>query len=392
MKKRPGILEMLPIFFALTAALFFAFAENPGAEKHFSADSLQLIRSLNFEHQMVLSDLSEDSDSEILAELWKADALISPEDLNNQNKGLIASLGEGYLLIQPVNRISDTELNNIADKYSKVVPEFRHLELDQTVVQLSGEPVYKWTLNPEVDLTEEKDKIVTVAVMDSGVDVSHQIFENHEMLDGYNALDPSKTAYDDVSHGTHVAGIVAANSSGLEIVPLKIVDRNGGRLSNVIKAFDEAIDMEVDIINTSFGLLSPSFALEELVNNAYEDGIFIVSAAGNNGNSRGFYPASYEHTIAVASVDGEGNKMSKSNYGHWVDIAANGQFIYSSLPGDQYGVKSGTSQAAPLVTARVAEILQEYGMDISEDELLNKLRQEGTIIGGGELSGLVIVD
>jgi subtilisin family serine protease len=204
-------------------------------------------------------------------------------------------------------------------------------------------------------------------------------------------LDPSKTAYDDVSHGTHVAGIIASNVGGIELIALKIVDRNGGRLSQVIKAFDEAIDRKVNIINTSFGLLSPSFALESLVNEASADNIFIVSAAGNNSSSGGFYPASYANTIAVAGVDERGDKMTKSNYGPWIDFAANGQFIYSSLPGDQYGVKSGTSQSAPLVSARVASILQEYGMEISLDELKRRLWVDGTLIGGGQLSGVMIV-
>ena len=85
--------------------------------------------------------------------------------------------------------------------------------------------------------------------------------------------------------------------------------------------------------------------------------------------------------------------MEKSNYGDWVDVATLGYRIYSSLPGDSYGYKSGTSQATAFISARVAEILASNGLgnDMSFEAVLNKLIEEGSIIEDGKLSGVVAI-
>ena len=151
---------------------------------------------------------------------------------------------------------------------------------------------------------------------------------------------------------------------------------------------------DVDVINTSFGLFSPSASLEKLVEEAYDERIIIVSAAGNDDSSSGFYPATYDHTIAVASLYPNGKKMDKSNYGDWVDIAALGYRVRSSIPDDSYGYKSGTSQSTAFISAEVARILASYGLGKSLDfeDVLEKLTRGLEEIEIGELAGVVALD
>lgn len=397
-------LASAPILLALTLAIVLGYAEaqrNLNNGTYFSAQSLQGMRSLNFENNIMMDDLLSDVDSPVMTELFKADALTSTQEVDKSNRGLVATLDNGedggsVLLLQPGKEMSDLELAELADKYESAVPEFKTVEIDQDV-ELEGYPIFEktWSDVGEVDLASEEEPLspIVVAVIDSGIDTGHEIFEGHKILTGWNTVDESTEMYDDVGHGTHIAGIIATEMPGAAIEPYKIVGANGGRLSNVIEAFQKAIDDGVDIINCSFGLTSPSYALEKLVEKAYSNGTVIVAAAGNNNNSDGFYPATYEHTIAVASVDDIGRKMDKSNYGDWIDVAAYGYRIRSALPGNLYGYKSGTSQATAFVSAEVARLMAAAGLEnhLSYEDVLSELVGEGSEIKLGILAGVSIV-
>lgn len=389
----------------LSLSLFGIFVSVFGlnhTNEQFSVNSLRALKELNAENQMFLDDLILSESSSFGDQLYKANVLISDAEAQSTNKGLIVSLENegGVLLLQPSKKLSDPQLEAVGEKYMKAIPEFEHVEVDQNV-EVFDEPVYDWVFNPgpEVELTAEsptEPKVrgsVLVAVVDTGVDANHEIFETQKVLPGFNTFDNNKSAFDDVGHGTHVAGIIAEHVDDVTIIPYKIVDKNGGRLSNVVSALNQAIDDHVDVVNTSFGLLSDSYALELLVERMDQEGIILVAAAGNNGTSKGFYPASYTKSIAVASLDRNNNKLAKSNFGTWVDTAAYGYFVRSSLPNNLYGVKSGTSQAAPVVTAAVAELLKGEDPENPYDfkDILRLLMEEGQVIQSGPLAGVTIV-
>ncbi len=400
LKYLPKFRSILAVFLVIA---LFALLELVAKGSHFTTDSLHTFQELNTEHQMLVEDLLVEDDSKLLNQLYKADVLRSSYERVNTNKGLIVSLEKdgGMLLLQPDKRLSDSQLEEVGLEYMEAIDEFEQVEIDQSI-QILGDPVYDWAFNPgpNVELAEEEidpSKVrgpITIAVVDTGLYGDHEVFDYVDVLPGFNSFDEDLEAYDDVGHGTHVAGIIADHISDVTIIPYKIVGRNGGRLSNVLIALDQAIEDEVDIINTSFGLMSPSYSLELLTEKMHKEGIILVSAAGNNGGTKGFYPASYIHSIAVASIDKNHNKMPKSNYGTWVDVAANGFFIRSSLPGDLYGVKSGTSQAAPLVAAAVADILKTEDPAEPYDfiDILKILREQGEVIDKGKLSGVTIVE
>ncbi len=394
--------SFLPLLVVTVLALVLGVVEANKQPEYFSANSLDTLRSLNYQYKMVVEDLTQAEDSPLVSELTQADAFMNTQP-DESARGLVVSVttDDSILLLQPVEALSDIELQTVAKEYSAAIPEFEAVEIDQSIEMFS--PLYNWDFSfgesqggeaepdtsSEVSLAEE---VVQVAVIDSGVDISHEVFANSLVEKGWNTLKDNTDAYDDVGHGTHVAGIIASKAPGVEIIPYKIVDSNGGKLSNVLEAFSKALDDEVEIINTSFGLSSPSYALEAMIEKAYEANVIVVSAAGNNSSDTGFYPAQYEHTIAVASVDNGDHKLPKSNYGDWVDVAALGYHVRSSLPDGLYGYKTGTSQAAPVVTAAVANLMMsEHAGDLTLEAVLTALDNSEYHIEEGELEGTPII-
>ena len=103
-------------------------------------------------------------------------------------------------------------------------------------------------------------------------------------------------------------------------------------------------------------------------------GITFVAAAGNDNTSQVFYPAGYNYVISVASTTSSDSKSSFSNYGTWIDIAAPGSSIYSTIPNNTYGTQSGTSMACPLV-AGLCGLLKSYNPALTPDEIENCLDQ-----------------
>ena len=206
---------------------------------------------------------------------------------------------------------------------------------------------------------------IKIAILDTGVD------QNHEDLAGKiieNADFTGSTSVDDrYGHGTHVAGIAAAvtnNALGVAGVGYNcgilngkvLADDGSGAYSWIASGIIWATDKGAKVINMSLGGRLGSYALLEAVNYAWNHGVVVVAAAGNNGTSKANYPAYYTNCIAVAATDSSDAKASFSNYGSWVDVAAPGVNIYSTMPNHSnaigltnYGSLSGTSMATPFV-------------------------------------------
>lgn len=221
-------------------------------------------------------------------------------------------------------------------------------------------------------------KNVLLAVIDTGVDYKHKNLAPNS-VPGYdfrdNDADPmDQTSQQNPGHGTHCAGIVGATGlidggiSGLSpevsIMPLRFLGADGsGSLEGGIKAIDYAIEHHVQVISASWGAsVSPSTAkpLVEAIERAEKAGIIFVTAAANDGKNNDttdVYPANagLPNMITVAASNSSDSKPSWSNYGKAkVSLAAPGEAIMSTLPGDKYGNLSGTSMATPLVAGLVA--------------------------------------
>ncbi|MEC0168015.1 S8 family peptidase [Paenibacillus graminis] len=211
-------------------------------------------------------------------------------------------------------------------------------------------------------------KGIKIAVLDSGYSQHSDV----KVKSGYSFITNSENYDDDFGHGTHVAGIIAASINGegvvgvapkAEIYAIKVLDKGGrGSYFTLIEGIDWAIKHKMDIINISFGGENPSQILEEKLQEAYDEGILIIAAAGNDGymgDDTILYPARYSTAIAVGAIDSSNKRAFFSAKGPDLDLVAPGVKVLSTLPSNQYGMKSGTSMAAPHVTGVAALILDK---------------------------------
>lgn len=242
-------------------------------------------------------------------------------------------------------------------------------------------------------------KNITVAVIDTGAQVNHEDLKNNiwvnagetgldkngkdkatngvdddgngyvDDVNGWNFVGNDNDLTDNHGHGTHIAGIIGAeagNKTGIvgispkvNLMVLKYFDPkkpNTDHLNNTIKAIRYATKMKVDIINYSGGGTEFSKEEKQAIEEARKQGILFVAAAGNeksNSDVFKYYPADYglDNIISVTAIDPGTQVLPTSNYGvETVDIAAPGQNILSTLPGNSYGYMTGTSQATAFVT------------------------------------------
>lgn len=203
---------------------------------------------------------------------------------------------------------------------------------------------------------------IRIAILDTGIDAEHGDI-NPKVVAARN-FTTSRTVSDRNGHGTHVAGIAAAvtnNARGIAGLGFDSVLMNGkvlgddgsGRWSWVASGIIWAADNGARVINMSLGGTSHSATVEDAVNYAWGRGVVLVAAAGNSNTSDPMYPAFYANVIAVAATDRNDARATFSNFGTWVDVAAPGVDILSTLPRrgrtDHYGWMSGTSMSAPFV-------------------------------------------
>lgn len=223
------------------------------------------------------------------------------------------------------------------------------------------------------DLSQGSDS-VKVAILDTGIDKTHP--DIGEKIVSQINLSDSDTVQDVYGHGTHVAGIVAAttnNATGvagmgysIKLANVKVLDDDGsGYYSWIADGITWAADQGIPVINMSLGGSSKSQTLQNAVRYAWDKGVVMVAAAGNGGSSTYSYPAAYQEVISVAATDSSDQKASFSNYGTWVEVAAPGVSIFSTVPtypnglgnAQNYGNLSGTSMATPFVSGLAGLIL-----------------------------------
>ena len=220
---------------------------------------------------------------------------------------------------------------------------------------------------------------ILVAVLDTGIDGDHEDLKG-KVVTVANFAD-SSTTNDIHGHGTHIAGIIAAecdNGIGItgvapecRLMNVKVADDKGRcQPLAVAEAIVWAVDNGANVINISIEFREPSPQLEDAVNYAWGQGVIIIAAAGNDGSQSPTYPAYYENSIAVAASKQDDTLAPLSNYGNWVDVAAPGFNIYSTLPDDSYGYKTGTSFAAAYVSG-LAALLFHVVTDSDGDGRLN---------------------
>ena len=257
------------------------------------------------------------------------------------------------------------------------------------------------SLKELLDLPSRQE--VVVAVIDTGVDFTHPNLRDAQWVnkkDPIDGLDNDQNGHvddfnglyehqglrqpikDDNSHGTHMAGIIAARSiptkplSGFDtkakIMAIKIFDANGvGTQADSAMAIRYAADMGAKIINCSWSYFKMNTVLREAVVYATQKGSLVVAAAGNAGSTLLEYPAAIPNVIAVGSVNNDNARSSFSSIGDHLFCSGYGESVYSSIPGGQYGFKSGTSQATAMLSGVLSKIVSiRSDITASEAKLL----------------------
>jgi thermitase len=229
----------------------------------------------------------------------------------------------------------------------------------------------------------QPQRTVYIAILDTGIDATHpdltQKVRRHSngAIYGYNPMLNNGHTHDVHGHGTHCAGIAAAHThngvgiagvaawnsnlasthTAVQLMPVKVLNDQGyGTFADIARGIAWAADNGAHIISLSLGSTAGTQQLHDAVNYAWNRGCLVVAAAGNNGSNAPFYPAFYDNALAVAATDPSDTLTNFSQYGAWVDIAAPGQAILSTVPGGGYEAWSGTSMACPHVAGAAALI------------------------------------
>ncbi len=259
----------------------------------------------------------------------------------------------------------------MVDRLSKD-PRVEYAELDHlvhaTIIPNDTGYTYQWGPSkiqaPAAwDVTVGSSDII-IAIVDTGVDLDHPDL-NAKIVSGWDFVNDDPIAQDDHNHGSHVAGIAAAETNNHQgvagiswqarIMPVKVLDNEGdGSYSDVAEGILWACNHGATIINLSLGGSAYSHTLEDAVEQAAGNGCLIVAAAGNGSGDGVDYPARFPEVMAVAATSQNDVRAGFSDYGPEVEVAAPGVDIYSTLWNDKYGLKSGTSMAAPHVAGLAA--------------------------------------
>lgn len=208
-----------------------------------------------------------------------------------------------------------------------------------------------------------------VAVVDSGFAMGHRDLRR-KVAARYDFVNDNRTVEDLHGHGTHIAGIVGArtgNRTGVaggcpncKIIVAKAMNKDlFGYHDDIAEAIIWSADRGAKVINLSLGGTVRTEVIENAVNYARRKGAVLVAAGGNYGNSKPVYPAAYPGVIGVSHTDRYNRRVFDASYGSWIDVAAPGYDIVSTVPGG-YAYKNGSSIAAPHVSA-VAGLLSGKG-------------------------------
>jgi subtilisin family serine protease len=230
---------------------------------------------------------------------------------------------------------------------------------------------------PEAWDFETGDPSVVIAVVDTGVDYTHPDLDDGKVIAGYDFVNDDSDAMDDHGHGTHCAGIAAANANdgvgvagvafGCRVMAVKVLDAWGsGWDTDVAEGIAFAADRGAKVISLSLGGAGNSQVLHDAVIYARGKGCLVVCAAGNTADGSMQYPSGYPESFSVAATDSSDTVAWFSTHNAEVDIAAPGVGVLSSVAGGGYATWSGTSMATPHVAGVAALVFSRYPSETAD--------------------------
>lgn len=254
-------------------------------------------------------------------------------------------------------------------------------------------------INPEPawQMVQNLKRKTIIAILDTGIDPLHPDLAA-KIVQPINFTTKDRKDYlDQEGHGTHVAGIAAAatnNNIGIagislhtaDIMPVKVIGPKGGQTNWIISGILYAVHHGAKVINISFGAAIYCHALQLAINYAWQQGVVIVAAAGNEGKNHIDYPAGYNFVLAVSATTAINELAFFSNRGMNIGITAPGTAILSTTPTYStreklplYDALHGTSQAAPFVSGLVAILFSLYP-DLNNAKVLQIIQKSANPI------------
>lgn len=260
----------------------------------------------------------------------------------------------------------------------------------------------------QAHLWTKGEKEIIIAVLDTGVQLSHSEF-SHTLIPGYDFVDildgtdtfigdhlsADAIPEDEVGHGTHVAGIIGGMGRRMpkgvapecSIMPIRVLATmqigaqkvGAGLIDNINNGIKWAVDRGASVINMSLGVKHSGGGLPhaEVVRYALSKNTTIVAASGNDGSNATYYPGALPGVIAVGATDRSGNPADFSTWGPHISISAPGVDIYSSYIDGGYAFSTGTSHASPFVAGAIALLRSyalRYGFQLSNNQINHLLK------------------
>ncbi|MCK9407835.1 MAG: S8 family serine peptidase [Bacteriovoracaceae bacterium] len=283
------------------------------------------------------------------------------------------------------------------------MPDVKAVYVDMIVTASPVNITSSSTIVPQSSTSVATGKGIRIGIIDTGIDYNHEAFgkgmgSGYVIAGGYDIVNSDTDPMDDNGHGTHVAGIICGSSGTISgaakdasVYIYKALDQNGsGSTSSVIAAIERAINDSVQVLNLSLGTPSGSAddPLSSAVNRAVRAGMVVVVAAGNTSeytsiNSPGMATMALTvgaaDGLAIASFSSKGPETQY--YGIKPDVVAPGVSVLSAKRGGGYVQMSGTSMAAPYVTALAAsmkELHSEWSATQIRDAIISNSRNLGT--------------
>ena len=336
----------------------------------------------------------------VLAEMEKSHSVKLVKEIRKVSMGVFEVKGS-----LAAARASLLKASEVAFVESELLPEREPLKLrkvDSRPTQGGGDPLRKdqYYLDlmgvSKVHTSGRNLKSVTVAVVDTGVDLKHPDLQG-VLVPGYNAADPSKPPQDEAGHGTMCAGLVGAvanNGVGIagvapnaKIMPVKIGNSVSSMVEAMIWAADHA-DMITMSLSVKPGMGDYQTAIETTKRAAaYAVGknVPLVCSMGNTGSSSKNVPSYFAgnevpQLIAVGATDAKDKVTSFSTYGPWTSVSAPGANIMTTAKGGGFGFTNGTSFSTP-ITAGVVALMLGAGHPVDPAKVKAKLQATAVDIG-----------
>lgn len=238
---------------------------------------------------------------------------------------------------------------------------------------------------------------VKVAVIDSGIDLHHDLFQGSlvspaDQWDfvGNDAVPQEEGTFTDEAfgHGTNVAGIVLQMAPHAQIMPLRVLNPDGsGDQTNVALAINFAVAHGAQVINLSLGSVEKTDVIQKMIQFATSKGVNVIASSGNSGDEHITYPALYaddggsigQFSVSVGSVDWKDRKSDFSTYGDKLEVVAPGEVVWGPVPGNLFSYWSGTSMASPMVAGAVA-LARAQTLTVKTTDLTRRLVDTATKI------------